>query len=157
MLHEAEWESGFSHCVQTVDHVAVTFILWCLDWAIHQTVTSHGLIYYMSSRRRMAGCWLALQVECGPVNKHFFMGLVYSGSGVMWYVLGVLVIWTKRLFSLESERVASSFSVGEFTQCVSCNISFSCSPMLFSNLSLNCFSKLSTIHLHAVCCWGFYK
>ena len=42
---------------------------------MHQSITSHVLIYYISGRCRVE-CWLALQVEYGPVSKHCIMGWV---------------------------------------------------------------------------------
>lgn len=49
----------------------------------------------------------------GSVNNYYIMGKVLDGIGKMPYVLGLLVIWPKRLVSSESDRVTASFSADE--------------------------------------------
>ena len=117
-LCEAEWESGCSHCLQAANNFLVLFILLHLniELAVHQSETSHVLIYGVSSR-----CvrWMLADFAgrgCRPVPKLCIVAWVFNSLGRTLPVLRVLAIWPQELPSFERDRVTDGFSVDEFTQ-----------------------------------------
>lgn len=109
---------GCSHCLQAADNFVVLFILLYLniELSVHQSETSHVLIYGISSR---CVSWTLADFAgggCQPVPKLCIVTWVYNSLGRTLLVLRVLAIWPQGLPSFERDRVTDGFSVDEFTQ-----------------------------------------